>query len=135
MNTIEVDFEVLKALFNRRLSESVTYNDVLRTLLGLKSAVSTPAVSSVSASHSNDWISKGVRFPVGTEFRANYKGQTYLGKVEGGALFTRGRSFHSPSQAAVFITNNSVNGWIFWEARRPGEENWRILKSFRSIEA
>lgn len=133
MNTIEVDFEVLKALFNRRPTESVTYNDVLRQILGLKSRANSQAVSPVSASSSNDWISKGVRFPVGTEFRAKYKGQTYFGKVEAGALFVKDRSFQAPSEAAGFITHNSVNGWKFWEARRPGEENWRIIKSFQKI--
>lgn len=133
MNTIEVDFEVLKALFNKRATESVTYNDVLREILGLKLGPRTSAATSILTSSSNDWISKGVRFPVGTEFRAKHKGQVYFGKVEAGALLIQGRSFRSPSEAAVFITNNSVNGWTFWEARRPGEENWRTLKSFRFI--
>ena len=93
MNTIEVDFEVLKALFNKRITESVTYNDVLRQLLGLKPGAHISAALSNSTSSPNDWISKGVRFPVGTEFRAKHKGQIYFGKVEAGALLVQGRSF------------------------------------------
>ena len=40
MHTVEVDFDVLKALMTRREVESVTYNDVIRRLIGLdKTAV------------------------------------------------------------------------------------------------
>lgn len=132
MNTIEIDFDVYKALTNRRPSESVTYNDVLRQLLGLKPAAYTAPAPASSTPNAGDWITKGVRFPAGTEFRANHKGETYFGKVEGGALVVRGQKFHAPSPAAASITSNSRNGWTFWEARRPGEGNWGILKSFRN---
>ena len=128
--TIEIDFEVFKELTNRRATESISYNDVLRELLGLN-PLQTPVLSSEVASSTGAWTAKGVTFPVGTEFRANYKGQTILGKVESGALVVNGKRFDSPSSAAVSITGNMVNGWIFWECRLPGKTTWQMIKALR----
>jgi len=128
--TIDIDFEVFKELTNRRTTESISYNDVLRELLGLK-PLQTPVLSSDVASSAEAWTTKGVTFPVGTEFRANYKGQIILGKVESGALVVNGKRFDSPSSAAVSITGNMVNGWIFWECRLPGKTTWQMIKTMR----
>ncbi|MEK6592447.1 MAG: DUF2924 domain-containing protein [Pseudomonadota bacterium] len=78
-----------------------------------------------------DWATKGVRFPAGTEFRANYKGQTHLARVESGALVLNGRRYDTPSSAAMSITGNPVNGWTFWGCRLPGQASWRIIKALR----
>jgi hypothetical protein len=129
MPTIQVDFDVFKALTMRRSSEDVTENDVLRQLLGLPARKGTPSPSGAPAP--GDWITKGVRFPAGTEFRATYKGQTYLARVEGGTLLLSGTRFDSPSAAAMSITQNPVNGWRFWEARLPGQAGWTIIESLR----
>lgn len=128
MPTIEVDFDVFKALTARRPSEEVSENDVLRQVFGLparKAGQTSPAAAP------GDWIAKGVRFPVGTEFRATYKGQTHLGRVEGGALTLGGKRFDTPSAAAMSITDSPVNGWTFWEARLPGQAGWKIARSLR----
>jgi hypothetical protein len=133
MHTIEVDFDVFKELTLRRPSEDVSANDVMRQVLGLpprKGGSATKAGPSAS-----DWISKGVRFPAGTEFRAAYKGRTYLGRIEGGALVVDGKRYDSPSPAAIKITGSPVNGWTFWECRLPGRANWQSLKSLRDAQA
>lgn len=130
MRTIEVDFDVFKALTLRRPSESVTENDVLRQLLGLpptKHAVATTAGGPAPG----DWVTKGVRFPAGTELRASYKGQTHLARIESGALVLNGQRFDTPSAAAMSITGNPVNGWTFWECRLPGQASWRMIKALR----
>ncbi len=130
MSTIEIDFDVYKALTLRRTSEEVTYNDVLRQLLNLN--VKKGASASASAPLAQgEWTAKGVRFPAGTEFRASYKGRAIMGKVESGALQVDGKRYDSPSAAAVAITGNPVNGWIFWECRFPGSSSWRMIKSLR----
>lgn len=130
MPTIQVDFDVFKALTMRRASEEVSENDVLRQLLGLSIRKGTPTQPSTTAP--GDWITKGVRFPVSTEFRATYKGQTYLARVEGAALVLSGKRFDSPSAAAMSITGNKpVNGWTFWECRLPGQAGWKMIKSLR----
>ena len=129
METIEIDFDVYKALTIRRESEEVTYNDVLRDLLGLN-----PAVKEKKMGYDNGgspWVVKGVTFPHGTEFRATYKGLVYTGKVENGALVVDGKRFSSPSAAAGSITNNLVNGWIFWECKLPGQSYWVTAKQLR----
>lgn len=131
MKTIEVDFDVFKALTLRRPSEAVTENDVLRELLGLPPrpvAYGMPADPELAK---GDWVIKGVCFPAGTEFRAHYKGRTYLARVENGSLMWNGERFDSPSAAAVRITGNNVNGWNFWECRLPGQASWQVIKGLR----
>jgi len=130
MYTIEVDFEVYKQLTLRRATEDVSYNDVIRELLdlGQSKAVATKA----EAPSPSDWIAKGVRFPSGTDFRASYKGQTQIARVESGALvLSNGKRFDSPSAAAVSITGNAVNGWRFWECRFPGRTSWQLIETLR----
>lgn len=129
MRTIEVDFDVFKALTMRRPSESVSENDVLRELLGLPTQRQSTAMAAGPAP--GDWVTKGVRFPLGTEFRAVYKGQTFLGRVESGALVVNGARFETPSAAAMSITQNNVNGWNFWLCRFPGQSSWTAIKSLQ----
>lgn len=128
MPTIEVDFDVFKALTARRPSEDVSENDVLRQMLGLAAKRTSPAPAAISP---DDWASKGVRLPAGTELRASYKRQTYLARVEGGALVLNGKRYDTPSAAAMSVTSHPVNGWTFWEARLPGQAGWKPLKSLR----
>ena len=129
MPAIEVDFDVFKAITMRRPSEDVSENDVLRHVFGLPAKKAAHGDSSAPAP--GDWVTKGVRFPAGTEFRAVHKGQTYLGRVEGGALALSGKRFDTPSAAAMSITGNPVNGWTFWQARLPGQAGWKTIKTLR----
>ena len=136
MYSLEVDFDVYKAVFARRANEAVTENDVLRELLGLPTAgrsPSPPLAPAVAPAYKTpeDWVSKGVRFPAGTEFRATHKGKAHTGRVEGGALLVDGKTYSSPSAAAVAITGNSVNGWVFWECRLPGKAAWQLIDRLR----
>lgn len=135
MHTIEVEFDVLKALMAQRESEDVSYNDVIRKMLqdsgklpeSVKPKMTPPAVVALA----DDWIYKGVRFPVGTEFRADYKGERHYGRVDRGGMIVNGERATSPSQAAYIITKNAVNGWRFWECRFPGESGWIVLRDVR----
>lgn len=128
MATIDVDFEVYKALTIRRETEEMTYNDVLRQLLGLGEQTSSENVTE----NLGALVYKGAEFPEGTQFRATYKGQTYTGAIKGGVwLDENGRVQNSPSEAAYSITGNHVNGWRFWECRRPSDTAWRSIDSLR----
>lgn len=128
MATIDVDFEVYKALTVRRETEEMTYNDVLRQLLNLGSEKLTAAAPVSTGS----LIYKGAEFPEGTQFRATYKGQTYLGSIKGGVwVDEKGKLQNSPSEAAYSITGNHVNGWRFWECRRPSDTGWRSIDALR----
>jgi len=130
MHTIDVDFEVFKQLTIRRATEQVTYNDVVRELLGLKPAA-TAVARVVNGVQAEDWVAKGVRFPAGTEFRATYKGKVLTACVEGGALVLNGQRYDSPSPAAMSVTNSAVNGWRFWECRLPGKSTWQLMENLR----
>ena len=124
MQTIEIDFEVFKALTARRTTESVTYNDVIRSLLGLNATSATTRPGAI-------WVYKDVAVPVGTRFRAHYKGQTHHGEIEPRGLVVEGVLRSSPSDAAKAITNTNVNGWTFWECQLPGSSRWRAISSLR----
>jgi hypothetical protein len=130
MPVIDIDFDVYKALTLKRETESHTYNDVLREMLELgpktKRAILKGPVVGMG------WVSKGVTFPDGTEFRANYKGVLYSARVERGRLIAEGdKRASSLSNAARLITNNSVDGWVFWEVKRPGDTSWRKASLLR----
>jgi hypothetical protein len=132
MYAIDVDFEVYKQLTVRRATEDVSYNDVIRELLGLGQPKPASAAKEAEVPSPGEWIAKGIRFPVGTDFRANYKGKIYTARVEGGALvLSNGQRFDSPSAAAVSITGSAVNGWRFWECRFPGRSSWQVIESLR----
>jgi hypothetical protein len=132
MQSVEIDFDVFKALTSLRTSEEDTYNDVLRSLLKLPSnKLAQSAEQMLRASQAGKiWQTGGVSFPAGTEFRARYKGETYVGTIDAGALWVAGKRAVNPSSAANMITGNNVNGWRFWEARLPGQQ-WRRMDFYR----
>jgi hypothetical protein len=132
-NTIEIDFEVFKTLTMQRDSEETTYNDVLRKLLKLPPKAKYPdgAEPNSVIKDSVAWNSKGVVFPSGTVFRKTYKGTLHTGKIELGKLVVNGKSFDSLSSAAMSITKSNVDGWSFWECKRPGEQ-WILAKALRA---
>jgi hypothetical protein len=129
MQAIEVDFDVYKALTLKRRSERETYNDVLRTVLGLPPIVITDQANPRESD--GDWVTKGVHFPKGTEFRATYKGRDYHAEVKDGALHLNGKAYNFPSPAAHSITGNSINGWTFWECRLPGQPSFRPMNHMK----
>ena len=127
MASIEIDFEVYKALTLRRQSESTTYNDVLRELLELGTA-SAVGTSKQPATTGTGCVLQGIPFPEGTEFRVTYKGSTHLARVKNGQwVDEKGHIRRSPSDAAAAITQTNVNGWRFWSFKRPGDSGWRKM--------
>jgi len=129
--SVPIDFEVFKALTARLRSPDDSYNAVLRRLLGLPE--SAPVGDSLTASGAGQpWEVGGVVFPHGTEFRAPFKGKIYRACVDDGALVYDGKRFNAPSPAAIAVTGNSVNGWTFWECRRPHHPDWVRIDYLRS---
>jgi len=128
MATIEVDFDVFKELTMRRQSESDTYNDVIRRMLKLgQASVSKLATVAKGANF------KGVTFPDGTQFRVTYKGRTYTAEIKDGEwIGVDGIRRASPSEAAHAITETNVNGWRFWQCKRPGDPGWQVMDRLRS---
>ena len=131
MATIEVDFDVFKELTVRRKTEATTYNDVIRELLKLPPVMAGQSARTVNG-RGPGWVQKGITFPNGTEFRATYKGRTYVAQVSDNQMILDGEAMNSFSEAAKHVTHNSVNGWRFWEYRFPGEIEWRLTDSLKN---
>lgn len=130
MREIDIDFDVFKELTARLENETDNYNAVLRRTLKL--TTSAPAKAAPARPLGRPWVSKGVSFDHETEFRANYKGQMYSARVNDGRLMISERGASSSlSHAARLVTNTSVDGWIFWEVKRPTDPRWRRAGELR----
>lgn len=67
-----------------------------------------------------------------------YRGQIVRGVIDDGVWLVEGKQrTTSPSDAAgsAVVTKNgerpSLNGWIYWEVKRPADAHWRALKSLK----
>lgn len=80
------------------------------------------------------WEVDGATFPHGTKFRGKYKGYYYYGKVDNGAFMLNGRKFLSPCAAALTITRNPVNGWLFWDFKLPAQSFWTSIFKLKNNE-
>jgi len=129
MHQIEIDFEVFKELTNRRQTEAITYNDVIRDLLGMEHQ---PKDQKTSTKAGNAWVVSDTSFPVGSEFKAEYNGKAYIGSVENGKLkLDDGSTFSTPSAAAVHITHSNANGWRFWKCKLPSTSQFVLIERLR----
>ena len=130
MRQIEIDFDVFKELTAKLENEGDNYNGVLRRLLKL--AAPALAKSPPTKQAGRAWVSKGVTFDHDSEFRANYKGQMFTARVSDGRLMISEHGASSSlSHAARLITNTSVDGWTFWEVKRPTDSHWRKAGELR----
>jgi hypothetical protein len=134
MRTIEIDFDIHKRIELERKSFSETDNAVLRRLLKIEgsSPISTPNLNGRA------WSGKGVDLPHGTELRMEYNGCQYTGVINNGIWQVDGKEFKSPSAAAggVALTKDgrrtSLDGWIYWKAKRPGDTRWKAISQLRA---
>lgn len=128
MATIDVDFDVFKALTLKRSCEEESYNDVLRDLLGLDPV----AERATSGKAGDGCIFLGVHFPEGTKFRVLYKGTTHTAEIKDGRwVGSDSKVRTSPSDAARAITGNNVNGWRFWKVKRPKDLVFQPMEKLR----
>ena len=141
MQQIDIDFEVFKALTSRRRSESHTYNEVIRELLDIDCGSVVHKLTPMHELQStianiakggrvptSGFVIRGLFLPNGTLLRATHKGATYGAQIADGKwLSDDGSIYGSPSAAASAITQNNVNGWRFWQAKRPSDPDWRNL--------
>ena len=147
--SISIDFAIHKLIEANRNSFEESPNDVLRRLLGLpKSPVPTPLALRKSGLNSfgngrtsgRSWCYGGVELPAGTELSLDYPGvkKEVSGVVHNGVWEIEGEQFSSPSRAAITIVSRergediSLNGWLYWKIRCPGETEWIALNSLRN---
>ena len=127
--SIEIDLEVYKLIEANRKSFAQTENEILREILNLKPEIKR--IRSYIADTGLD-IGDGVLLPEGSVLRKKYKGQVYEVEVRGGQILYNGKGYTSPSGAAVAVTGSSVNGWTFWEVKRPNDGDFKLLDSLRT---
>lgn len=135
--TIEIDFDVHKLIENERTGFTESANDALRRLLKLPPRASAkPGKKAVSGHRS--WSDEGVTLAHGTSLRMRYNGRLHEGEIVDGKWIVDGKTFDSPSGAAsgVAITKSGkhtrLDGWIYWEAKQPGEDKWMRITSLRT---
>jgi len=135
MRSIAIDVDVHKTIEAERLSFDETENDVLRRIL----KISTPkrVGPAIVEPDGRSWSSKGVTLPHGTMVRMEYNGVEHNGAIVDGAWECGGSRFAGPSPAAAAVATTkaggtpSLNGWIYWQAKLPGQSNWIAISKMR----
>lgn len=134
---IEIDLDVHKHIEMQRKSFAETPNDVLRRLFGLKAQKKSGRQVASAVSGARDWTGKGVTLVHGTELRMEYNGKRHSGRIDKGEWLVEGKRFRSASAAAGGValtkagTHPSLDGWIYWEAKRPGDDHWTPINTLR----
>lgn len=127
MQTIEVSFDTWQHLTALRHNEQDSYDAVLRRQLKLP--------DKANGTHSDRPIPKyacrGGAISVGTKLRKRYKGNLYEAEVTERGIKYSGKYYSTPSEAAVAVTHQNTNGWLFWNALPPGQARWKNLSSLR----
>lgn len=146
MRNIEIDFDVHQRIEAERKSFDDPPNAALRRLLGLgspKQAVRANDAnerlpSEIGERPNAEWLSKGVALPDGTELHVDYSEVSARGRVAGGRLSFRGKTFRTPSAAVMSVVESergsavsAINGWKYLYVRLPGEDTWFPLNKLR----
>lgn len=77
------------------------------------------------------WLSEGVEFPHGTEFRGTSKGKSYSARIENGDLLAEGKPARGLSHAVQVATGTGRNGWLFWQCKRPADPAFKLVDQLR----
>jgi len=139
LQTIKIDFDIHQMIeLERRGFEEPEYF-ALRRLLNLGSPKdeqkSEPETTGAMAGRS--WNGKGVELPHGTELRMEYNGRVSRGQIDNGMWIVEGERATSPSKAAKMVNvtkegnKPSLNGWVYWEVKRPNDSRWRRLEGLK----
>jgi hypothetical protein len=127
-STIEIDLEVYKLIESARVSFEESENSILRRLLNLKPGKATEVTDTDNQGVN---IGSGVTLPNETVLKKRFKGNLYEILVKDGKIWVNGKGYTSPSGSAIAITKTSVNGWCFWEVKRPDDIDFRLLDDLR----
>ena len=137
---IEVDWDIYKMIQTERRSFDEPDYVALRRLLKLPAPKASPEPATEPGL---PWVEDGVEVPHGSLARMEYLrgSQVYEGRFLNGKIVVNGKSFDSLSAAASALATTrdgskpSLNGWLYWKAKFPGEADWRSLGAMREFEA
>jgi hypothetical protein len=138
LRSIDIDIDVHKRIEMERLAFDETPNDILRRLLEIKEG-DKPGNGQATAigPGGRPWSGKGVTLPHGTSVRMKYNGKGHNGQIDNGEWLVEGSRFSSPSAAAGGVARTrsgkspSLDGWIYWQVKRPGDPRWLSLSALR----
>jgi len=140
--TIEIDWDIHRAIVNEQHGFDEPPYKALRRLLGLPDASETKSPEAMVSLNDPGipWREDGVEIPSGTKARMkyNYGRQVYEGHFHDGKLVVNGEEFDTLSNAASSLAvtkageKTQLNGWLYWEALLPGEKHWKRLEDMRS---
>ena len=133
---IEIDIDVNKLIESHRISFEETQNEILKRILKNKNTIEDEFMpidieNRIMNINNNGLFWKGTLLKNGLILRKNFKGKLHYAKIENNQIVINNKSFHSPSAAAVELTNTSQNGWIFWEYFDEEKNVWKILDNLR----
>jgi hypothetical protein len=137
LQKIEIDLEIHKLIEAERRSFDEPSYVALRRLLNLPDTA-RPHPQPMDTT-GRPWSEGDVVIPHGSLARMKYGrgSQVYEGTFLDGKLIVNGRAFETLSAAANALATTkdgrkpSLNGWLYWEARFPGESHWRSLNEMR----
>ena len=85
----------------------------------------------------SSWSSRGVELPHGTKLQMTYNGREHTGEIRHGKWVVARQEYDSPSGAAKAVARTwrgrppSINGWDYWQVKRPQDAEWRSLSQLR----
>lgn len=132
MKKIDISIEVNAELERRRQSFDESYDTILRRILGIDLKNNDLLMNMY-------WKTKEIKFPEGTKFKMEYKGQVYYAEVLDCQLQIDGKSFNSFSHAAFDVVEKAngknggvpVNGWRCWYYQFPKTKTWTLVNELR----
>ncbi|WP_425085790.1 hypothetical protein [Ruegeria profundi] len=135
--TIEIDFDIHKLIEAERRGFDEPEYVALRRLLNLPEPEAVKPSKPIS--EGRPFVQDGVSIPHGSLARMEYQrgSQIYEGKFLNGHLVVGELHFTSLSAAAIALAitkdgkKTSLNGWLYWKAKFPGETQWRSLSALR----
>lgn len=136
MKTIEIDFDVHKAIENERRGFDESPNIALRRLLGLpESSVGTAQPDS----DERPFTQEGLSIPSGSPARMSYGrgSQVFDGVFRDGALEVQGKRYPTLSAAAIDLARTkdgrktNLNGWDLWTVKLPNSARFEKMSVLR----
>ena len=134
MHRLNVSRDVLSGIRARRQGGEETEDQVLRRLLDLPPAPTTPEPGHETGGPGfrpgfQD-ATYGIHFPEGFEISRTYKGRPFGARVSGGRwlLDADGRLYDSFNQLSQAVIDGNENAWMFWFYRGPDGGRRRIAE-------
>jgi negative regulator of replication initiation len=141
LQSIEIDWDIYQLVETERRSFDEPQYLALRRLLKLPAVPALKAPLELEAETGVSWVEDGVEVPHGSLARMEYLrgSQVYEGRFLNGKLVVNGKSYEALSAAASALAKTkdgskpSLNGWLYWKSKFPGETVWRSLGEMRQL--